>query len=52
MRRPDSKNKLVLGKRTGTMWSFQTVNQLASYRSMAIAPDGQPSIAFENYGVH
>jgi len=47
----DSRDKLVLGKRTGTTWSFQTVNQLASYRSMAIAPDGQPAIAFENFGV-
>ena len=42
--------KLVFGQRTGSAWSFQTFNQLASYKSLAVGPDGQPSIAFENYG--
>ncbi len=46
----DAKKKLVVGQRTGAAWSFQAFSQLASYMSMAIAPDGHPSVAFENYG--
>ena len=47
----DTKKKLVLGERVGSTWNFQTSSQLASsYKSMAVGPDGQPAIAFENFG--
>jgi len=40
--------RLNVGKRMGSTWSFQALTPEASYMSMAIAPDGRPSIAFEN----
>jgi hypothetical protein len=41
-------NRLVVGTRTGTSWSFQTLAPLVGWMSMAIAPDGLPSVAFDD----
>jgi len=41
-------HKLVVGRRIGSGWTFETLSLLASYKSLAIMPDGLPAIAFEN----